>query len=109
MKVVAEAPLAALVIATVVVAQTTGAAAAPVVTVVRVPKPWIAPKALVASRMRDTMAEYDKNPGLSFKIYTISQTEARYGGIYLWTDRASAQSWFNPAWFARVRTTRRTR
>lgn len=102
MKAVANAALAALAIATPVIAQTTGAAAAPVVTVVRVPKPWIAPKALVASKMRDTIAEYDKIPGLSFKIYTISQTEARYGGIYLWRDRASAQSWFNPAWFERV-------
>jgi hypothetical protein len=36
-----------------------------------VPKPWITPKELAAGRMRDTMAEYGKIPGLSFKIHTI--------------------------------------
>lgn len=102
MKALALSTLAALAVSAPAIAQTFAAAETPVVTVVRVPKPWYAPKFLVASRMRDSIAEYDKLPGLNFKVYTIAQADGRYGGIYLWKDRASAQAWFNPAWFARV-------
>ena len=102
MKALAQATLAALTIATPAIAQTGAAADAPVVTIVRVPKPWYAPRFLVASKMRDSIPEYDKLPGLNFKIYTIAQADGRYGGIYLWRDRSSAAAWFTPAWFARV-------
>jgi len=105
MKSALSATLTALAIATPIAtpaaAQTpaTDSAPAPVVVIVRVPKPWYAPKALVASKMRDTIAEYDKLPGLKYKIYTLAQADGRYGGVYLWQDRASAEAWFNPAWF----------
>jgi hypothetical protein len=83
-------------------AQTPLAEAGTTVTLVRVAKPWYAPRALVAGKMRETIAEYDKLPGLVYKVYTIAQEDGRYGGLYLWRDRASAEQWFNPAWFARV-------
>lgn len=102
MRTVAHTALAALAISTPAMAQTEAAAGPPVVTIVRVPKPWYAPSFLVASKMRDSIPEYDKLPGLSYKIYTIGQTDGRYGGVYLWKDRKSAEAWFNPAWFARV-------
>jgi Putative mono-oxygenase ydhR len=74
-----------------------------VVSIVTVPKPWYAPRALVTSKMRDTQPQYELLAGLQYKIYTFWQTDSQFGGIYLWNDHASAQDWFNPAWFERVR------
>jgi Putative mono-oxygenase ydhR len=74
-----------------------------VVSIVTVPKPWYAPRALVISKMRDTQSQYETLAGLQYKIYTFRQTDSQFGGIYLWNDSASAQAWFNPAWFERVR------
>lgn len=78
------------------------AATSAVAAVVKVPAPWYAPRALVWSRMRDTVPAYERLPGLSFKAYAIAQADGRYGGLYLWKDLASARAWFNPAWFDRV-------
>ena len=80
----------------------------PVVVVVRVPKPWYAPKAAVVGKMRDTIAQYERVPGLLFKAYSLERETADYGGLYLWRDRARAQAWFDPAWFERVRKERGT-
>lgn len=100
-KSVVHATLAAVAIATSATAQTS-VSGPPVVTVVRVPKPWYAPKPLVVGKMRDSIREYERIPGLAYKAYTLARADGRYGGLYLWTDRASAETWFNPAWFARV-------
>ena len=75
----------------------------PVVVVVKVQKPWYAPDFLVVRKMRAALPQYRGIPGLSFKIFTIAQPGGEFGGIYLWRDRASAQTWFSPAWYARVR------
>lgn len=75
----------------------------PVVAVVRVAKPWYAPRGVVASRMRGTLDQYARLPGLAFKAYSLEQSSGDYGGIYFWRDRASAEAWFNEAWHARVR------
>ena len=97
---------ALLVPAAVVQAQAPGgdgyAASSAVAAIVKVPAPWYAPKRLVWSRMRKTTPTYDSLPGLSFKAYAIAQADGHYGGLYLWTDLASARAWFNPAWFERV-------
>lgn len=74
----------------------------PVVVIVRVAKPWYAPRALVASRMRDTQPEYAALPGLLFKAYSFEQASGDFGGVYLWQDAASARDWFNAAWHERV-------
>jgi len=34
--------------------------------------------------------------------YFITSTDGKFGGIYIWRDEASAQSWFTPAWRDRV-------
>ena len=75
----------------------------PVVAIVRVAKPWYAPRALVASRMRDTVDQYAQLPGLMFKAYSFEQASGDFGGVYSWRDRAAAQAWFNTTWFERIR------
>lgn len=74
-----------------------------VVVIVRVPKPWYAPRGVVIGKMRDTIAEYSKLPGLMFKAFSFERDSSDFGGLYFWRDRASAEAWFNPAWFERVR------
>ncbi len=75
----------------------------PVVVIVRVPKPWYAPRALIASKMRDTEPQYAALPGLVHKAYSFAQRDGAFGGVYLWADGAAARAWFSPAWFERVR------
>jgi heme-degrading monooxygenase HmoA len=53
--------------------------------------------------MRTTMPLYDKLPGLEFKAFSMARPDHQFGGIYLWRDLATAQAWFNPDWFERVR------
>jgi heme-degrading monooxygenase HmoA len=77
--------------------------ASPVVAMVRVPKPWYAPRALIVRRMRDTQAQYAALSGLRFKAYSFERASGDFGGVYLWQDRAAAEAWFNTAWFERVR------
>lgn len=77
-----------------------------VAAVVTVPRPWYAPRALVASRMRDTVPQYESIPGLAFKAYSFARADGQFGGVYLWKDLASARAFYGPAWFERVRTER---
>ncbi len=77
----------------------------PVVTLVKVAKPWYVPGFILVGKFRETIPQYEAIPGLKFKIYTLSRDGA-FGGIYLWRDRAAAEAWFNEAWFQRVRTQR---
>lgn len=78
----------------------------PVVAIVRVAKPWYAPRALVTSRMRDTIDQYARLPGLLFKAYSFEQATGDYGGVYFWKNRRTAEAWFNESWHARVRAER---
>lgn len=75
---------------------------APVVAIVRVPKPWYAPKALVTKKMQDTIPEYANLPGLIFKAYSFERQSSDYGGVYLWSNREQAEARFNAAWYERV-------
>lgn len=97
-------PSAPLVFAAALAAPLAAAAAAePVVAVVKVAKPWYAPQALIARKMRDTVPQYERAPGLVFKAYSFAQADGAFGGLYLWRDRAAADAWFDAAWFERVR------
>jgi heme-degrading monooxygenase HmoA len=78
-------------------------AATSAVVIVRVAKPWYAPKAAVVSKMRDTIDQYSNIPGLAFKAFSFERQSGDYGGIYLWKDQSSAQNWFNREWFDRVK------
>jgi heme-degrading monooxygenase HmoA len=75
----------------------------PVVVVVKVAKPWYAPKSVVVGKMRETIPQYADVPGLAYKAFSFARPGKEYGGLYFWKDRASAQAWFTPAWFERVR------
>ncbi len=77
-----------------------------VVVIVKVPSPWYAPDALIERKMRAALPQYQRIPGLAYKIFSIARSGGEFGGIYLWQDRASAEAWFNPAWFRRVKTER---
>ncbi len=74
-----------------------------VVVIVKVPSPWYAPDALIERKMRAALPQYQRIPGLTYKIFSIARSGGEFGGIYLWQDRASAEAWFNPAWFRRVK------
>ena len=78
-------------------------AGVPAVVIVKVPKPWYAPKSVVTSKLKDTMPEYSSLQGLAFKAFSFERQSGDYGGVYYWRDAASAQTWFNPAWFERVK------
>lgn len=43
------------------------------VAIVKVLKPWYAPRSLVISKMQATVALYEQLPGLSYKIFTLTQ------------------------------------
>jgi hypothetical protein len=73
------------------------------VVVVKVSKPWYAPNMLVVRKMRSAIPQYTAIPGLMFKAFTLARHGGEFGGVYLWRDRASAEAWFAPAWYARVR------
>jgi heme-degrading monooxygenase HmoA len=78
----------------------------PVVVIVKVAKPWYAPNFLVVRKMRAALPQYQRIPGLTYKIFSLARPGGEFGGIYLWQDRASAEAWFNPAWYRRVKTER---
>lgn len=78
----------------------------PIVAVVRVPKPWYASRALVVDKMRDTVPQYARLPGLAFKAFSFERASGDYGGLYHWRDEASARRFFDAAWFARVKAER---
>ncbi|HYW57111.1 MAG TPA: hypothetical protein VE934_09125 [Polaromonas sp.] len=103
MKIIAPVTFALLATAQAVSAQTAPEPApTPVVTLVNVPMPWYAPPALIVSKMRATVQQYEKLPGLAFKMYSLTQEGRQFGGIYHWQGRATAEAWFSAAWFERV-------
>ncbi|MCU0701057.1 MAG: YdhR family protein [Myxococcaceae bacterium] len=71
----------------------------------RVASPWWAPDFLITGKFIDSIPEYAAVPALEHKAYTLSD-DRRFGGLYLWPDRASAERYFDEAWHARVRKVR---
>jgi hypothetical protein len=67
---------------------------------VSVPTPAGLPRATVEAGMARSAPTYAAVPGLIRKYFTIGQAD--FGGLYLFRDRASAQTWFSDAWRARV-------
>ena len=105
--VAATALVAAAALSPVAQAQPVGgdgfASGSAVAAIVKVPKPWYAPRLVVTRKMRDTVAQYRALPGLAYKAFSFAQADDHYGGVYLWKDLASARAWFSPEWFARVK------
>jgi hypothetical protein len=63
-----------------------------VAVIVKVPKPWYAPRFVVVAKMRDTIPQYQALPGLAFKAFSFAQADGNFGGIYLWMDLTSARA-----------------
>jgi hypothetical protein len=70
--------------------------------IVRIQAPWYAPRFVIARRFRDAVPEYERLPGLVAKAFTIDD-DRRFGGIYVWEDRAAASAYYSPTWRAGVR------
>jgi hypothetical protein len=91
-----------------VMAMTLFATAAPafaqqVAVLVVIPTPPGLPRERIEAGMKASVPQYEKLPGLIRKYYTIRPD--RFGGMYLWKDRASAEAWFGPTWHERVKKT----
>jgi hypothetical protein len=78
--------------------------ASAVVTITKVPPPWYAARFLIVRGFRKAVPEYQAAPGLQIKQFSIA-SDGRFGGVYLWKDKASAEAWFSPKWFERVKRT----
>lgn len=53
----------------------------------------------IVAGMQKSVPIYEKVPGLQRKYFTMDKSS--FGGIYLFRDRASAESWFSDAWRAK--------
>jgi len=74
---------------------------AAVATIVEIPIPAGVGKERIAQGFAASAPSFQKIPGLLRK-YFITSTDGKFGGIYIWRDEASAQSWFTPAWRDRI-------
>lgn len=72
-----------------------------VVAIVKVGAPWYAPLGTIASRMKDSIPDYNVITGLDYKIYSIADGK-RVGGIYLWDNETAANAFYDPSWHARI-------
>jgi hypothetical protein len=52
--------------------------------------------------MRATIPQYESLDGLSYKAFSIEQNSGKFGGVYYWRDRQTANAWYNPEWVERV-------
>lgn len=73
-------------------------------TLVTIPRPAGVDKARLIQEFQAAIPTYRAVPGLLRKHFILTD-DGRFGGIYLWKDRASADQWFNAAWKDRVRAT----
>ena len=95
---------ACLAVTIVAAAAATAQTAVPVVVTVDIPRPAAVPRSAFPELSRKTVPDYQKVPGLVRKYYTLGDDD-RFGGVYLFRDRAAAQAWFTPAWHAKVKAT----
>ncbi|MEM8499707.1 MAG: hypothetical protein AAF542_16915 [Pseudomonadota bacterium] len=75
-----------------------------IVAIVKVGAPWYAPRAIISSRMQESLSEYASVAGLDYKIYSIGQGK-KIGGIYLWDNEKTAKTFYNDAWHKRIHDT----
>lgn len=73
-------------------------------TLVTIATPAGVTKARLVQEFEAAVPTYRAVPGLLRKHFIVG-SDGRFGGIYLWKDRASADRWFDAAWRDRVRTT----
>lgn len=82
-------------------------AADKVLTIVKVKAPAAVTGELIRQRFVKAIPTYQAIDGLEFKAFSLQKVGDGYefGGIYLWKNKASAEKWFSPQWFERVKTT----
>ena len=73
-------------------------------TVVTIPKPRGATREFIIDQFKKSIPQYEQVPGLLRKYYILSN-DGRFGGVYLWADRASAERFYDAAWRERVKAT----
>lgn len=73
-------------------------------TLVTIAPPSGIEKTRLVQEFQAAIPTYRAVPGLLRKYFIIAD-DGRFGGIYLWKDRAAADQWFNAAWKQRVRAT----
>jgi len=61
-------------------------------------------KTRLVQEFQAAIPTYRAVPGLLRKYFILTD-DGRFGGIYLWKDRAAADQWFNAGWRERVRAT----
>ncbi len=76
-------------------------------TIAKVKAPAAATGEIIKQGFAKALTTYQKIEGLEFKAFSLQKVdEARFfGGIYLWKNKESAEKWFSPQWFSRVKTT----
>jgi hypothetical protein len=72
-----------------------------VVVVVRIATPPGIPRDRVLALMQQSVPQYQNLPGLVRKYFTISD-DNRFGGVYLFANRAAAEHHFDATWTANV-------
>lgn len=75
-----------------------------VVRIVRITPPAGAPRETILAGFEQAAPAYSKAPGLVHKWFSIGE-DGRFGGIYLFANKAAADAWFSPAWHSRVKET----
>lgn len=77
------------------------------VTVAKVKAPAVATVEFIKQGFVKAIPTYQKIEGLEFKAFSLQKVAESnvFGGIYLWKNKESAEKWFSPQWFSRVKTT----
>lgn len=77
------------------------------VTIAKVKAPAAATDDILRQGFIKSIPVYKNIKGLEFKAFSIQKIEQGtfFGGIYLWENKESAEKWFSPEWFARVKST----
>jgi quinol monooxygenase YgiN len=79
----------------------TAAASTLVAAIVKLPIPAGFDNARLDAAMLKTVPSFQAMPGLVRKYYTITDDQ-KFGGVYLWQDKASADAHYNDEWRARM-------
>ncbi|MCA6223578.1 MAG: hypothetical protein IM653_03160 [Phenylobacterium sp.] len=75
-----------------------------VIRIVRITPPAGTPRSALLAGFEQSVPTYADAPGLVHKWFSIAE-DGRFGGVYIFADKARADAWFSPAWWARVRAT----
>lgn len=75
-----------------------------VIRIVRIAPPAGTPRTVILAGFEQAVPTYAATPGLVHKWFSIAE-DGRFGGVYVFADKAKADAWFSPAWRARVRAT----